>query len=62
MNGKLNVRNEAIIDSEVRVDDFMVVGEVALNDMYSSQPELRRVTRGMGEISMEYKVRASSAF
>jgi elongation factor G len=54
--GSLNTRRGTIIDSEVREDEFTAVAEVALNDMFGYSGQLRGVTQGKGEFSMEYKV------
>ena len=54
--GGLNQRRGAIVDSEVREDEFTVIAEVALNDMFGYSSHLRGITQGKGEFSMEYKV------
>jgi elongation factor G len=54
--GSLNSRRGTIIDSESREDEFTCVAEVALNDMFGYSSQLRGVTQGKGEFSMEYKV------
>ncbi|EIN04528.1 elongation factor G mitochondrial [Punctularia strigosozonata HHB-11173 SS5] len=53
--GSLNTRRGTILDSEVREDEFVAVAEVALNDMFGYSGQLRGVTQGKGEFSMEYK-------
>ncbi|EIM84999.1 elongation factor G mitochondrial [Stereum hirsutum FP-91666 SS1] len=53
--GGLNQRRGTIIDSEVRDDEFTVIAEVALNDMFGYSNQLRGSTQGKGEFSMEYK-------
>ena len=59
--GGLNSRRGTIIDSEVREDEFTVVAEVALNDMFGYASFLRGQTQGKGEFSMEYKVSHSQS-
>ncbi|KAF7797009.1 hypothetical protein EIP86_008201 [Pleurotus ostreatoroseus] len=54
--GGLNQRRGAIVDSEVREDEFTVIAEVALNDMFGYSSHLRGITQGKGEFSMEYKM------
>lgn len=53
--GSLNTRRGTIVDSEVRDDEFTAIAEVALNDMFGYSNQLRGVTQGKGELSMEYK-------
>ncbi|KAG6868847.1 Elongation factor G, mitochondrial [Termitomyces sp. T159_Od127] len=53
--GSLNTRRGTIVDSEVRDDEFTAIAEVALNDMFGYSNQLRGVTQGKGEFSMEYK-------
>jgi len=59
VTGELNARHGAIIDSDVRKDEFKAVAEVALNDMFGYSSQLRGATQGKGECSMEYKVTLS---
>ena len=56
----MNQRRGTIIDTEVRDDEFTLVAEVSLNDMFGYSSALRGATQGKGEFSMEYKVRLSS--
>ncbi|KZV77578.1 elongation factor G mitochondrial [Peniophora sp. CONT] len=53
--GGLNQRRGTILDSEVREDEFTCIAEVALNDMFGYSSQLRGMTQGKGEFSMEYK-------
>ncbi|GHJ87056.1 hypothetical protein NliqN6_3458 [Naganishia liquefaciens] len=56
--GALNQRKGTIIDTEVRDDEFTLTAEVALNDMFGYSSQLRGMTQGKGEFSMEYKTHA----
>ncbi|OCF42186.1 elongation factor G, mitochondrial [Kwoniella heveanensis CBS 569] len=53
--GALNQRKGTIVDTEVRDDEFTLTAEVALNDMFGYSSQLRGMTQGKGEFSMEYK-------
>ncbi|KAF8327869.1 elongation factor G, mitochondrial [Cantharellus anzutake] len=53
--GGINQRRGTIIDTEVRDDEFTVTADVALNDMFGYSSQLRGMTQGKGEFSMEYK-------
>ncbi|KAI5999739.1 elongation factor G mitochondrial [Pisolithus marmoratus] len=53
--GSLNQRRGTILDSEVRDEEFVCTAEVPLNDMFGYSSQLRGVTQGKGEFSMEYK-------
>lgn len=55
--GSLNARRGTILDSEVRDEEFTCTAEVPLNDMFGYSSQLRGVTQGKGEFSMEYRVR-----
>ncbi|KAG6380020.1 P-loop containing nucleoside triphosphate hydrolase protein [Boletus reticuloceps] len=54
--GSLNARRGTILDSEVRDEEFTCTAEVPLNDMFGYSSQLRGVTQGKGEFSMEYRV------
>lgn len=56
--GALNQRKGTIVDTEVRDDEFTLTAEVALNDMFGYSSQLRGMTQGKGEFSMEYKSHA----
>jgi elongation factor G len=56
--GALNQRKGTIIDTEIRDDEFTLTAEVALNDMFGYSSQLRGMTQGKGEFSMEYKTHA----
>ncbi|QRV81024.1 Elongation factor Tu GTP binding domain [Ceratobasidium sp. AG-Ba] len=53
--GGINQRRGTIVDTEVRDDEFTVTCEVSLNDMFGYASNLRGMTQGKGEFSMEYK-------
>ncbi|WFC95002.1 Elongation factor G, mitochondrial [Malassezia brasiliensis] len=53
--GALNQRKGTIEDTEVREDEFTIRAEVSLNDMFGYSSQLRGLTQGKGEFSMEYK-------
>jgi elongation factor G len=55
--GGVNQRRGTIIDTEVRDDEFTLIAEVSLSDMFGYSSALRGATQGKGEFSMEYKVR-----
>lgn len=54
--GGINQRRGTILDTEVRDDEFTATAEVALNDMFGYASQLRGMTQGKGEFSMEYSV------
>jgi elongation factor G len=54
--GGINQRRGTIVDTEVRDDEFTATCEVSLNDMFGYASNLRGMTQGKGEFSMEYKV------
>lgn len=56
--GSLNARRGTILDSEVRDEEFTCTAEVPLSDMFGYSSQLRGVTQGKGEFSMEYRVRS----
>lgn len=60
--GSLTTRRGTIVESEVRDDEFNVIAEVPLNDMFGYSSNLRGGTQGKGEFSMEYKVNKFSIF
>jgi elongation factor G len=51
----MNQRKGTIIDTEVRDDEFTLIAEVSLNDMFGYSSQLRGMTAGKGEFTMEYK-------
>lgn len=56
--GTINKRKGLIVDTDTQ-DDFLVISaEVPLNNMFGYSTELRSMTQGKGEFSMEYKTYA----
>ncbi|KZO91961.1 putative MEF1-translation elongation factor G, mitochondrial [Calocera viscosa TUFC12733] len=53
--GGLNQRKATIVDTEIRDDEFTVSCEIPLSDMFGYSGQLRGMTQGKGEFSMEYK-------
>jgi elongation factor G len=47
--GGLNQRKGTIVDTEIRDDEFTLIAEVALNDMFGYAGQLRGMTQGKGE-------------
>lgn len=47
--GAMNQRKGTIVDTEVRDDEFTLLAEVALNDMFGYAGQLRGMTQGKGE-------------
>ncbi|KAH9809712.1 P-loop containing nucleoside triphosphate hydrolase protein [Melampsora americana] len=52
--GGLNQRRGTIVDTDVGVDEVVLIAEVSLNDMFGYASQLRGMTQGKGEFSMEY--------
>ncbi|CAG8494583.1 10594_t:CDS:10 [Diversispora eburnea] len=53
--GNLNKRKGTIVNTEVQDDLFVANAEVSLNNMFGYSSDLRSLTQGKGEFSMEYK-------
>ena len=53
--GNLNKRRALILDSETQEDSLVMTAEVPLNAMFGYSTDLRSLTQGKGEFSMEYK-------
>lgn len=53
--GNLNKRRALILDSETQEETLVMIAEVPLNAMFGYSTELRSLTQGKGEFSMEYK-------
>ncbi|ORY39975.1 translation elongation factor G [Rhizoclosmatium globosum] len=53
--GLLNKRKGTINDSEIRDEYVEVNAEVPLNEMFGFSTDLRSISQGKGEFSMEYK-------
>ena len=60
--GSLNQRRGTILDSEVRDEELVCTAEVPLSDMFGYSSQLRGVTQGKGEFSMEYRVSTLALF
>mmetsp|Transcript_20780 Transcript_20780/g.70731 ORF Transcript_20780/g.70731 Transcript_20780/m.70731 type:complete len:737 (-) Transcript_20780:3507-5717(-) len=54
--GNLNKRKGTIIGSEISTDDTVVEGLVPLSNMFGYSTELRSMTQGKGEFTMEYEL------
>ncbi|PVU98869.1 hypothetical protein BB559_001211 [Furculomyces boomerangus] len=52
--GSLSRRSGVIVDSEVQDDYSTITAEVSLNNMFGYSSELRSITQGKGEFSMDY--------
>ncbi|MBW0496533.1 hypothetical protein O181_036248 [Austropuccinia psidii MF-1] len=52
--GGINQRRGTIVDTEVGVDEVVLTAEVSLNEMFGYASQLRGMTQGKGEFSMEY--------
>jgi elongation factor G len=53
--GNLNKRRALILDSEAQEDTLVMTSEVPLNAMFGYSTDLRSLTQGKGEFTMEYK-------
>ncbi len=53
--GNLNKRRAIILDSESQEENMTITAEVPLNAMFGYSTELRSLSQGKGEFSMEYK-------
>lgn len=53
--GNLNKRSLLILDTETQEDTLVMAAEVPLNAMFGYSTDLRSLTQGKGEFTMEYK-------
>lgn len=53
--GNLNKRRALILDTETQEDTLVMTAEVPLNAMFGYSTDLRSLTQGKGEFTMEYK-------
>jgi elongation factor G len=66
--GAINQRKGTIVDTEIRDDEFTLLAEVALNDMFGYSSQLRGMTQGKGEwsgvrgVGWETRANASGEF
>lgn len=51
----VNRRKGVIVDTDTQDDTLVISADVPLNDMFGYSTELRSLTQGKGEFSMEYK-------
>lgn len=56
--GTINKRKGLIVDTETTEDTLTIVSDVPLNNMFGYSTELRSLTQGKGEFSMEYRTHA----
>lgn len=56
--GTINRRKGLIVDTDTQEDFMMITADVPLNNMFGYSTELRSITQGKGEFSMEYKTYA----
>lgn len=52
--GNLDKRKATIVDSDIGEDEFTLQAEVPLNSMFSYSSDIRALTKGKGEFSMEF--------
>lgn len=57
--GSVNRRKGLILNSEQQADDVVLFAEVPLNNMFGYSTELRSMTQGKGEFTMEYERHAA---
>lgn len=57
--GSVNRRKGMILNSEQQSDDVVLYAEVPLNNMFGYSTELRSMTQGKGEFTMEYERHSS---
>lgn len=52
--GAINQRKGTIIDTEIRDEEFTLIAEVSLNDMFGYSSQLRGMTQGKGEFFQDF--------
>lgn len=56
--GTINKRKGLIVDTDAQEETLVITADVPLNNMFGYSTELRSLTQGKGEFSMEYKTYA----
>ncbi|PJF16629.1 Elongation factor G mitochondrial, partial [Paramicrosporidium saccamoebae] len=59
--GTINKKKGLIVDTDTQDDFLVITADVPLNNMFGYSTELRSLTQGKGEFSMEYKTYAPVA-
>lgn len=56
--GTINKRKGLIVDTDTQEETLVITADIPLNNMFGYSNELRSLTQGKGEFSMEYKTYA----